>query len=216
MRQATDFRGRSRKSCGSAKHLRLRSRCAVKTSPIARTMSEPKVGTPFALRSDMDAIRTELAAERRVLDDLFCHLSHAIDAGRHDVLQLTWCELEHRLLSRMDVEEQFLLPFVEASHQADVRRARVVHQRIRGLVADLGIAIELRTVHQAAVTELIHVLHQQAEREDGKLYQVAFERASVVVQHRMAVMLRAAVRSAHEAALRTSASRSGSHAAVRA
>jgi hypothetical protein len=159
----------------------------------------------------MDAIRAELAAERRVLGDLFFRLSHDLATGSYSSLQVAWCELEHRLLSRMDVEDQFILPVLEADHSADVRCVRAEHQRIRRLVEQLDASIELRTVQQSAIRGLFELLADQAEREDRRLYHFVWERASSELQHRVAALLRAALRSAHEAALRTSASRLASH-----
>jgi hypothetical protein len=111
----------------------------------------------------------------------------------------------------MDVEEQFLLPLVEAAHPADVKRVRSEHQRIRALAEHLAAAVELRTVRQSALEELASALTEQSEREDRKLYHFAWEQAPAELQHRIAALFRAALRSAHEAAQRTSANRSGLH-----
>ena len=159
----------------------------------------------------MDAIRTQLAADHRVLDDLFCRLLRDVNALSHHDLHLAWCELEHRLLSHMDVEEQFLLPLVTASHHQAVERARAEHQHIRGLVCALGLAIELDTAQEPAIRELIQTLHGHAEQEDRMLYRFACERASVAVQYRMASTLRSAARYAHESAQKTSANRDSMH-----
>jgi hypothetical protein len=164
-------------------------------------------GTSLAAGGVMDAIRSQLATDHRVLDDLVFRLVHDVDASSHRNLQATWCEFEHRLLSHMDVEEQILLPLLEASQRAEVERTRREHTRIRGLVCELGIAIELRTVSQSAIKQLLQVLHAHSEREDRLLYRQAGERSSAAVQHRVAATLRAAARRAHEAATRTTANR---------
>lgn len=169
-------------------------------------------GTAIAGKPCMEAIRAELAAERRVLDDLMLRLEHDLATGSHKSLQTTWCELEHRLLSRMDVEEQFLLPLLEPAHRADVTRVRSEHRRIRALAEHVGVTIELHTVQPSDVRELARALNEQARREDSRLYHFAWERTSPTVQHRIAALLRAAGRGAHEAALRTSAGRSESEA----
>jgi hypothetical protein len=156
----------------------------------------------------MEAIRAELAAERRVIEDLLLRLGHDVAAGSHKNLQATWCELEHRLLSRMDVEEQFLLPLLESDHRADVKRVRAEHRHIRDLADHVGAAIELRTIALRDVQELSLALNEQARQEDRKLYHFAWERASAAAQHRIATLLRAAGRFAHAAALRTAANRS--------
>ena len=155
----------------------------------------------------MDAIRAQLAADHRVLDDLFCRLLRDVSVLSHHDLQQVWCELEHRLLSHMDVEEQFLLPLVAASHHQAVERALAEHVHIRALVCSVGATIELNTAREPVIKELLDALHTHAAEEDRLLYRFACERASVVVQHRMASTLRAAARFAHEAALKTQANR---------
>jgi hypothetical protein len=159
----------------------------------------------------MDAIRNQLAADHRVLDDLFCRLLHDVQVLSHHDLQLVWCELEHRLLSHMDVEEQLLFPLAPANHHVAVARARTDHVRIRGLVCALGLAIEAGTAREPAVRDLISTLHVHAEREDRTLYRFACERASSAAQYRMAATLRTAARSAHETAVKTLANRTGCH-----
>jgi hypothetical protein len=162
----------------------------------------------------MDAIRAQLAADHRVLDDLFCRLLHDASVVPHHDLHAAWCELEHRLLSHMDVEEQFLLPLVAASHRHAVEHAQAEHAHIRGLIGALGIAIELGTAEAPAIRELAQVLHAHAEREDRLLYRSACERASVVVQYRMATTLRTAAQFAHEAAQKTLSNRSNPNSAA--
>lgn len=162
----------------------------------------------------MDPIRAQLAADHRVLDDLFCRLLRDVTVLAPRDLQTVWCELEHRLLSHMDVEEQFLWPPLEASHRAGVDRAREEHACIRGLVCALGAAVELHSAREHDVKDLIRLLHLHAEREDALLYRFVCERSSALVQYRVATTLRSAARTAHDAALKTTANRSGSHEAV--
>lgn len=158
-------------------------------------------------RFGMDAIRNQLAADHRVLSDLISRLVRDVETSSHRHLQEVWCELERRLLSHMDVEEQFLLPLLELSYAAEVERARAEHGQIRGLVCALGLAIESRAVTQAAIRDLVRLLSAHSEREDQVLYKHAAERSSVAVQHRVAATLRASGRCAHDAAVRTSAHR---------
>lgn len=161
----------------------------------------------------MDPIRIQLAADHRVLDDLLGQLLHDARVLSHEHLQLAWCELEHRLLSHLDVEEQFLLPLLDASHHAAVERALAEHAHLREMVARLGVSVELHKVAADSIEELKLALQTHAEHEDRLLYRFACERASAAVQYRMATNLRAASRSAHDAALRTLAHRSSAHAA---
>jgi Hemerythrin HHE cation binding domain len=162
----------------------------------------------------VDPIRAQLAADHRVLDDLFARLLHDLSALSRQDLEVVWCELEHRLLSHMDVEEQFLWPLLEEGHRAAVDRARSDHARIRGSVCGLGASVELHTVREQDIKELMRLLHHHAEREDAFLYRFACERAPASVQCRVATTLRTAAHTAHVAALRTTANRSGLHEAM--
>lgn len=162
----------------------------------------------------MDPIRAQLGADHRILDDLFCRLLHDVGVLSQRDVQSAWSELEHRLLSHLDVEEQCLFPLVEPRHRAELARCQDEHVRIRGLICALGIAIELHHACEPAIRELSHVLHKHAEREDRLLHRLTCERASAAVQYRMAASLRSAARAAHEAAVRTLANRSGSQKAV--
>src|SRR6478736_5177407 len=102
----------------------------------------------------MDAIRMQLVSDHRVLDDLFCRLLRDVRVISSEDLKVVWCELEHRLLAHLDVEEQFLLPLLPVSHHAAVERALADHRRIRSLVSALGDAIELNAACEPAIREL--------------------------------------------------------------
>lgn len=157
----------------------------------------------------MDARRTTHVADHRELNDLFWILRRGIAKASYGDLQSLWHELERRLLSHMDVEEQFLFPLVEVSHYSGVERARAEHVRIRGLVCALGLAVEQRAADEVSVRELLAVVHEHAEREDRLLYRLACERASAAVQLCIAETLRVSVRVAHEAAQRAANSSGG-------
>jgi hypothetical protein len=159
----------------------------------------------------VDPIRAQLAADHHVLDDLFARLLHDVRALSHRDLQIVWCELEHRLLAHMDVEEQLLWPLLEAGHRSALDCARGDHARIREAASTLGAAVELRTVRVSDLEALMRLLHHHAEREDAFLYRFACEQAPASVQFRMATMLRTAAHTAHIAAVKTTANRTGVH-----
>lgn len=154
----------------------------------------------------MDAIRTQLAADHRVFDHLFQRLLHALCMPTESNLQAAWCELEHRLLSHMDVEEQLLLPLLGRHDSAAAQQIRTEHARIRGLVDELSAAVELRALGEPALRKLIEALSEHAETEEPLLYRLAGA-ASPALQCRLATALRASARCAHEAASKTLANR---------
>jgi len=96
----------------------------------------------------------------------------------------------------MDAEELYLLPLLEASHPAEVERTRTEHARIRDLVAELGIAIELHTVRKPAVMALIDLLQRHSAYEDAALYGLAAERASGSVERSVVAALKGTLQAA--------------------
>ncbi|HKY36806.1 MAG TPA: hemerythrin domain-containing protein [Polyangiaceae bacterium] len=142
----------------------------------------------------MNPIQQRLDQDHRELNSLLWRLSDDACAPSRDALQATWAEVERRLLAHLEAEEQYLLPLVAASHPAQVNCTRSEHEQIRRLVSELGVAIDLHAARQPAISELIRVLHEHAEREDRTLYRFAGEKASVAVQHRIVTMLKETVR----------------------
>ena len=165
----------------------------------------------------MNPIQQRLDQDHRELDALLWRLSEDACAPNSGALEATWDDLERRLLAHLEAEEQYLLPLVEARHPAQVECTRSEHEQIRRLVSELGIAIELHAARQPAISELIRVLHEHAEREDRTLYRFAGEKASAAVQRRIVTMLKEAahlaIATANKAATR--AFRHDSNRAVR-
>ncbi len=142
----------------------------------------------------MNDIQAHLDQDHRELSQLLARLSQDARDPSGLELQATWSELEHRLLAHLYAEEQYLLPLVEASHPEQAERTRREHEMIRRLVAELGVAVELHSVREPAISELVRTLDEHAEWEDSALYRLAGEKASVAVQHRIALALREATR----------------------
>lgn len=153
----------------------------------------------------MNEVQSRLDQDHRELSQLLWRLSQDARDPSGLELQATWRELEHRLLAHLDAEEQFLLPLVEASHPFQVECTRREHGEIRRIVAELGIAVELHTVRESAISELVRTIDEHAEREDRTLYRFAGEKASVAVQHRIALALRESTTAALAAVKRATA-----------
>lgn len=105
-------------------------------------------------------------------------------------LQATWAKFETKLIRHMEAEERFLLPLLEASDPAEVARIRLEHARIRDALSELGVAVELHTVREASITELIELLQDHAQHEDVALYRLAGEKASAAVEHGISQLLK--------------------------
>ena len=158
----------------------------------------------------MNPVRQRLDQDHRELRQLLLRLAEDAHDPSGSALRTTYSELERRLLAHLEAEEQYLLPLVEGSHPAQADCTRSEHAQIRRLVSELGLAIELHSAREPMISELIRTLDEHAEREDRTLYRFADEKASVAVQHRIAVMLKEAVQLVIAAANRVGTRVSGS------
>jgi iron-sulfur cluster repair protein YtfE (RIC family) len=147
----------------------------------------------------MTDIGQQLATDHRELEGLLRRLSDDAKAPEPAVLHGTWCELESRLLAHLSAEEQYLLPLLEAAHPVETAHILDEHKKIRAMLAELGVAIELHTARIAAIDQLIQTLQTHAAYEDRTLYPLAADKASSAVHRSVSAMLKSAVRSARAA-----------------
>jgi hypothetical protein len=138
----------------------------------------------------MNSVAARLTQDHRELETLLLRLAQDARAPMGGVLQPTWTSFESKLLRHFEAEERFLLPLLEASDAAEVTRIRTEHSRIRDLLAELGVAVELHTVREANVSELISVLQAHAKHENAALYRLAGEKASTSVERGIARLLK--------------------------
>lgn len=160
----------------------------------------------------MNQVSSKLLKDHEELDELLRRLAQDADAPSPLELQATWNTLEGRLIRHMEVEERFLLPLVEASDPVEVERTRQEHARIRDLIVELGVAVDLHTVREHDILQLIQLLREHAAREESALYRLAGDKASVAVQHSISESLKTALHSAFGSAGsrgRTDARRAG-------
>ncbi len=141
----------------------------------------------------MNQVHARLAKDHEELHALLECLAEDVEAPECGELEATWGALEARLLRHIDAEERYLLPLLEASHPAEVARNRAEHARIRDLVAELGIAVELHSARKPAVMQLIELLTRHAQHEDEVLYRLAGAKASVAVAHSVFATLKDAL-----------------------
>jgi hypothetical protein len=144
----------------------------------------------------MNPAGTRLSQDHQELAALLASLSQAAEASDRQALTATWAELEPRVIRHMEAEERYLLPLVEASHPAEVKRTLLEHAQIRDRIAELGFAVELHTVRSSDIRALIDLLLAHSKREDEDLYVLAGNMASVAVEHRILATLKTVVRSA--------------------
>jgi len=137
----------------------------------------------------MNSVAAKLTKDHQELEALLRCLAEDTQAPVPGTLQKTWSTFETKLIRHMNVEERLLLPLLEASEPAEVARIRQEHARIRDLVTELGLAVELHTVREANIAELIGLLRAHAGHEDGALYRLAGDKASAAVDDGVAQLL---------------------------
>lgn len=141
----------------------------------------------------MNSIAAKLTKDHAEIHDLLQRLAQDANAPLPGALDATWSVFERRLIRHMEAEERFLLPLLEASHPKEVARVQDEHARIRDLIAELGVAVELHTIRVEHVSDLIALLKAHAEHEDRALYQLAGEKASTAIEHGIARQLQSAI-----------------------
>lgn len=154
----------------------------------------------------MNSVAAQLTKDHQELRELLLSLAQDAKAPLPGTLQATWTTFEKRLLRHMETEEACLLPLIEISDPAEFKRVRTEHARIRGMLTELGIAIELHTVREAHISELIQLLESHAEHENTTLYQMAESKLSAQAYAGIARVIKQGVVAARAAVAGKSAS----------
>jgi hemerythrin superfamily protein len=118
----------------------------------------------------MHRIRTGLLEDHARLDQAFTDLGFAAESADPDELTRAFGELETELTGHLELEERELFPLAEPFHAERVAALRAEHDRIRKLVAELGVRADLHTLTKKAVDDLVETLRRHAEEEDRTLY----------------------------------------------
>lgn len=138
----------------------------------------------------MNSVAARLSKDHQELAALLRCLAQDARAPVSGALQATWSLFETQLIRHMNAEEQYLLPLLEGSDADEVARIRAEHLRIRDLLTELGVAVELHTVREPDIAQLIELLEAHAKHENGALYRLAGDKASVAVEHGIAQVLK--------------------------
>jgi hypothetical protein len=113
--------------------------------------------------------------------DLLVHDHERLDSMLTSILELVhvdvpqnlddpWTSFEDSLLSHLDAEEMFLLPGLAKHDVLGADRIRNEHAKIRELLAEVGVGIELHMVREEQMVELARFLRTHASMEERLLY----------------------------------------------
>ena len=142
------------------------------------TLELPREPTPKTTEV-LDALR----AQHRALDihlDEMCRLVRADDRGDgRDAMRACWGKLEDEILAHLNLEEMHMLPVLAKKHPDNVREVRGEHERIRELLGEIGVALDLHMVRAEQVERLAAGLRTHAVHEETGLYTWAEEELGV-------------------------------------
>ena len=123
----------------------------------------------------MDAPNSQeiLRSDHARLDALFEELLDDFADGRQREIRSTWTEFDRSVLVHLDTEERFILPLFERVNPEETAALRAEHARIRRLLGELGVGVDLHLVRLEMAREFIGLLRAHARREDLLLYRWA-------------------------------------------
>jgi hemerythrin-like domain-containing protein len=140
-------------------------------------------------------VRQELMHQHATLEEVLGTLVRAASEPDPRPLQEAWAAFETGLLRHFELEESALFPLVEGQHPDEIRALHAEHDRIRDVVAELGVCCDLHTVRKPAVERLVKLLRAHAEREDETLYRWVEEAAPLETRRHLLRLIVNAVRS---------------------
>lgn len=118
----------------------------------------------------MSKLPLDVLQDHARLESLLRELAEDEESSDPACLQKTWGEFERCLTRHLKDEEQRLLPLFVASHPDEARSLLTEHQRIRELVSELGVEIDLHVIPKQALSRLIRMLQVHAKAEERGLY----------------------------------------------
>jgi hypothetical protein len=116
-----------------------------------------------------------LAAHHRGLEAACADLLSGTFADDPIGLCACWRRFERSVEAHFAAEESLLLPGFAKIAPEQAQLVRDDHARIRRLLAEVGLEVDLHLVRARTVEALIDELHRHAEREDAFLYRWASE-----------------------------------------
>ncbi len=111
-----------------------------------------------------------LRSDHARLEALFEELLDDFADGHQREIRSTWTEFDRSVLGHLDTEERFILPLFERVNPEETAALLAEHARIRQLLGDLGVGVDLHLVRLELAREFIDLLRAHARREEALLY----------------------------------------------
>jgi hemerythrin len=128
---------------------------------------------------------TALLAEHRSLDGLLEELLNHTHVGDTAAMDATWSKLDRSLSAHLETEERWMLPIFERGAPEEAAAVWADHEKIRALLAEIGVGIELHVVREETIEALARFLRAHAAREEASLYRWAKEGMEEPARHRI-------------------------------
>ena len=114
-----------------------------------------------------------LTRDHQRLDAMLASVLELVHADLHPQLEEHWTAFEDGVLAHLDAEEMFIFPELAKQDAAGSDALLAEHARLRALMADIGVGLDLHIIREAQMLELARVLHAHAQAEDATVYQWA-------------------------------------------
>lgn len=121
----------------------------------------------------MTNLGERLRAEHEHIEDLFDELLNRVHTGDRAVMDEGWRVFEQTLLAHMEFEERRLLVDFAEYHPAEAAWILADHQRIRALLFEVGVELDLHLLTDPRAAALVELIQRHATRESALLYRWA-------------------------------------------
>lgn len=115
-------------------------------------------------------LRSMLDGDHRAIVSALTRLVQALRDDDRDALDSAWLELDERLRAHMSLEEELLFPELARIDPQEAHALAGEHCRVRALLNELDIDLELSRGREAMLSELNQVLREHFARENVLLY----------------------------------------------
>lgn len=121
----------------------------------------------------MARIYDVLCADHQDLDRIFDRLLAEVRARDDAAADQTWSDFERELRNHMDAEERYILPRLDDTAPNDASHIRAEHDKVRHLLDEMGVSLELHVLPEEKVEALVALLRAHAKHEESSLYPFA-------------------------------------------
>jgi hypothetical protein len=121
----------------------------------------------------MTTIRSAFQLDHRRLDALFEDLLNRMHVNDVAAAREAWTAFDAGLTGHLEAEERFMIPIFQRHDPVEAAAILAEHAKIRSLVAELGMMLDIHALREDTVAELVSFLRAHAAREEAALYRWA-------------------------------------------